>query len=169
MRRTHTTLARCLHWGVAALYVYGVAKQLDDVEELADAQLLFTEVVFAAVFLSVVTLRYAYMRRFETFSPARAPIGPARRRAARALPGLGYLCFVLLPASGLWIAWLFARGVERGPWQDAAVGLHELCADLSYVLIGLHVAAAVLSRCKREGVWDAMVPVWRERPEGEER
>ena len=78
MPRKHTPLARAFHWIVLVLYVYGVAKQLDDVSQLEDARLLVMETVFAVVFLSVVLARYAYMRRFETFAAARAPIDPRR-------------------------------------------------------------------------------------------
>ena len=109
------------------------------------------------------------MRRFETFAAARAPIDPRRKRLARAFHGVLYLCLILLPVSGLLIGALFAAGVEDGWMQAAAVGLHEFCADSSYVLIALHVAAALFSRFKGEGVWSSMVPLWRERPPGAAR
>ena len=44
-----------------------------------------------------------------------------------------------------------------------AIALHELSAFLSYITIGIHVAASLYSRYKGEGVWNAMVPVWQER------
>ena len=134
MQRQHTRIARAFHWSVLALYVYGVAKQLDDVSQLADGDLLLTETVFAAVFLLVVIARYGYMRRVPTFHAARTPIDPQRARLARAFHRLLYLCFVLLPASGLWIGALYAAGSQDGWWMDAAVGLHEFCADASYFL-----------------------------------
>lgn len=164
MQRQHTRIARAFHWSVLALYVYGVAKQLDDVSQLAEGDLLLTETVFAAVFLLVVIARYGYMRRVPTFHAARTPIDPQRARLARAFHRLLYICFALLPASGLWIGTLYAAGSQDGWWMDAAVGLHEFCADASYWLIALHVIAAVASRRKEEGVWTSMVPVWREPP-----
>ena len=164
MQRQHTRIARAFHWSVLALYVYGVAKQLDDVSQLAEGDLLLTETVFAAVFLLVVIARYGYMRRVPTFHAARTPIDPQRARLARAFHRLLYICFALLPASGLWIGTLYAAGSQDGWWMDAAVGLHEFCADVSYWLIALHVIAAVASRRKEEGVWTSMVPVWREPP-----
>ena len=39
--------------------------------------------------------------------------------------------------------------------------LHGLSADLSYLLIAIHVGAAIWSRIKGEGVWSSMVPVWK--------
>lgn len=164
MQRKHTRLARAFHWGVLALYIYGVAKQLDDVSQLADDRLLLTETVFAVVFLVVVLARYGYMRRFPTFHAARTPIEPQRARLARAFHQLLYLCFVLLPISGLCIGALYSAGSRDGWGMDAAVGLHEFCADASYWLIALHVIAAIASRLKLEGVWTSMVPVWREPP-----
>jgi hypothetical protein len=47
--------------------------------------------------------------------------------------------------------------------MDAAIGLHALSADLSYALIALHVAAALYSRVKGEGVWTSMIPVFTEK------
>ena len=46
--------------------------------------------------------------------------------------------------------------------QEAALGLHEFSAGLSYVLIAIHVSAAIYSRVKGEGVWSAMVPILKE-------
>jgi cytochrome b len=43
-----------------------------------------------------------------------------------------------------------------------AIALHEFSAFLSYVTIGIHVAASLYSRFKGEGVWNAMVPIWQE-------
>lgn len=74
-----------------------------------------------------------------------------------------YLCLVLLPLTGLAIAALFSQGIESGLAMDAAIGLHALSADLSYALIALHIAAALYSRVKGEGVWTSMIPVFTER------
>ena len=46
--------------------------------------------------------------------------------------------------------------------MNAAIGLHGFSADLSYALIAVHVAAALYSRVKGEGVWTSMVPVFTE-------
>ena len=47
--------------------------------------------------------------------------------------------------------------------MDVAIGLHGFSADLSYVLIAIHLVAALYSRIKGEGVWTSMVPVFTER------
>ena len=46
--------------------------------------------------------------------------------------------------------------------QDFALTVHEFSADLSYLLIAIHVGAALWSRIKGEGVWTSMVPIWKE-------
>ena len=46
--------------------------------------------------------------------------------------------------------------------MDVVLDLHGAVADLSYMLIFLHIAAAIYSRIKGEGVWSSMVPVLKE-------
>jgi len=43
-----------------------------------------------------------------------------------------------------------------------AIGLHEFSASLSYLVIITHIGASLYSRLKGEGIWNAMVPVWKE-------
>jgi len=168
MARSHTLLARSIHWGFIGLYVYGLSKQLDDLEDLEEPGLLEFEVAFAVLFLAVVVARYLYMRRFATFLGARTPPSPMHRCFARLVHLAMYGCLAMLPFSGLMIAGLYSAGFEDGLLQGFALGLHESCASLSYALIGLHVTAAILSRLKGQGVWSAMVPIWREAPGGEQ-
>ena len=66
----------------------------------------------------------------------------------------------MLPTTGLLIAAILNAGL---PGMAVAIALHELSAFLSYITIGIHVAASLYSRYKGEGVWNAMVPVWQER------
>ena len=108
-------------------------------------------------------IRYGYMRRFETFQGSVVPVHRYHKRFARIMHVAMYLCLVLLPVTGLAIAWLFTQGVgEDALTMNAAIGLHGFSADLSYALIAVHVAAALYSRVKGEGVWTSMVPVFTE-------
>lgn len=159
---THTFTGKSLHWGFIILYAYGIFKQIDEISELEDSGLLAFEVAFASLFLIIVLLRYFYMRRFETFLGSSEPIPAAHKFLAKSIHISIYLCLVMLPISGLMIAALFAQGVEDGPMQDLAITLHEFSADLSYILIAIHVGAALYSRIKGEGVWTSMVPIWKE-------
>lgn len=163
MGTKHTTLGKVLHWGFLVLYAYGIFKQIDDLSELEDTALLLFEIAFATLFLVIVMLRYAYMRRFETFQGATVPVSAVHKKSARAIHVAMYLCLALLPITGLAIAALYTQGVgEEALAMDMAIGLHGLSADLSYVLIVIHVLAALYSRVKGEGVWTSMVPVFTE-------
>ena len=71
-----------------------------------------------------------------------------------------YLCLVLLPVTGLLIAAMFTQGITDGPMQDSILDLHGFSADLSYILIAIHIGAALYSRIKGEGIWSSMVPLW---------
>ena len=170
MGRKHTTLGKVLHWGFLVLYAYGIFKQIDDLSELDDTALLLFEIAFATLFLVIVILRYAYMRRFETFQGATVPVSAVHKKSARAIHVAMYLCLALLPLTGLAIAALYTQGVgEEALAMDVAISLHGLSADLSYVLIVIHVLAALYSRVKGEGVWTSMVPVFTETGPSENR
>ena len=163
MSANHTLLGKVFHWAFVLLYAYGIFKQIDDLEQLEDAALLQFEILFASVFLLLVVIRYGYMRRFETFQGSVVPVHRYHKRFARIMHVAMYLCLVLLPVTGLAIAWLFTQGVgEDALTMNAAIGLHGFSADLSYALIVVHVAAALYSRVKGEGVWTSMVPVFTE-------
>ena len=170
MGRKHTTLGKVLHWGFLVLYAYGIFKQIDDLSELDATALLLFEIAFATLFLVIVILRYAYMRQFETFQGATVPVSAVHKKSARAIHVAMYLCLALLPLTGLAIAALYTQGVgEEALAMDVAIGLHGLSADLSYVLIVIHVLAALYSRVKGEGVWTSMVPVFTETGPSENR
>ena len=170
MGTKHTTLGKVLHWGFLVLYAYGIFKQIDDLSELEDTALLLFEIAFATLFLVIVILRYAYMRRFETFQGATVPVSAVHKKSARTIHVAMYLCLALLPLTGLAIAALYTQGVgEEALAMDVAIGLHGLSADLSYVLIVIHVLAALYSRVKDEGVWTSMVQVFTETGPSENR
>ena len=159
---SHTKVAKSIHWSFIILYCYGIFKQVDDISQLEDSGLLIFEVIFASVFLAIVIMRFFYMRRFDNFLGAQVPVHRVHRFIGKTVHISMYLCLVLLPLSGLIIAGLFNRGIKDGWMQEAALGLHEFSAGLSYVLIAIHVSAAIYSRVKGEGVWSAMVPILKE-------
>tara|TARA_B100001989_G_C24469779_1_gene428578 strand:+ start:89 stop:673 length:585 start_codon:yes stop_codon:yes gene_type:complete len=163
MEKSHTNLAKIIHWGFIILYTYGILKQIDELSQLEDTGLLIFEVIFASVFLLIVLIRYFYMSRFETFLGAHEPVPSMHKFLAKTIHSSMYLCLVLLPITGLIIAGLFAQGIKDGPLIDTVVGLHGFSADLSYLLIAIHVVAALYSRIKGEGVWSSMVPLWKEK------
>lgn len=73
---------------------------------------------------------------------------PLHRKVAKAVHLSIYFTLILLPLSGLAIAALVQQGRTSGLLPDLAVGLHELAASLSYLLILIHVTAAIYSRIK---------------------
>jgi len=164
VQTSHTLFARSIHWSFIVLYLYGLFKQIGELDELEDNGLLLFEILFATVFLVVVILRYSYMRRFKTFLGAREPIHIVHYYFARSLHKAMYVVFILLPLSGLLIAGLYTKGYQNEDelLMEAALGLHSLAAQASILLILAHIAAAIYSRIKGEGVWSSMVPILKE-------
>jgi len=165
MSESHTLLAKVIHWGFIILYGYGILKQIEDLEQLEDTGLLIFEVIFASVFLLIVIMRYFYMRRSETFQGATVPVPKMHKYLAKTVHSLMYLCLILLPITGLMIAGLYSQGYtdEDGFMLNSALEVHGISADMSYLLIVVHVGAALWSRIKGEGVWSSMVPILKEK------
>ncbi|MDG2199312.1 MAG: cytochrome b/b6 domain-containing protein [SAR324 cluster bacterium] len=159
---SHSLTSKFLHWGFTLLYAYGIVKQVNDISQLEDASLLEFEVIFAIVFLAIVILRYFYMRRFPTLIGAPENISKVYLLFARSIHVGMYFSLIMLPVSGLVIAFLFSLGFKDGLLQALAMGLHDFSASLSYWLIGIHILAAVYSRLKGEKIWHGMVPFWNE-------
>jgi|TARA_B100001758_G_scaffold192412_1_gene169557 cytochrome b561 len=155
----HSRLAKIIHWSFILLYVYGIVKQVDDISDLEDSKLLVFEVIFATVFLGIVIGRYFYMRKVETMHASTAPVHRVHKIIAKSVHSSMYVVLALLPLSGLAIAFLFNQGIQDGPMQLFALSVHEFAATASYVLIAIHVSAAIYSRIKGEGVWSSMVPI----------
>ena len=159
MSNTHTFLAKLIHWTFIPLYAYGIFKQVGDINELEDPALLNFEILFAIIFLVIVLLRYFYMKDTPTLLGAHDDVPKGHLFIARTVHQLVYFSLIMLPTTGLLIAAIVSletNGIEL------AVGLHEFSAFLSYVVIALHVGATLYSRFKGEGLWNAMVPIWKE-------
>ena len=159
MENSHTRLAKTIHWTFSVLYAYGIFKQVEDLEELEDASLLNFEIFFAIVFLVIVMLRFFYMKDAKTLLGAHEEMHKGHLFIAKTTHRLVYFSLIMLPTTGLLIAGILNAGL---PGMTLAIALHELSAFLSYITIGIHIAASLYSRYKGEGVWNAMVPVWRE-------
>ena len=159
MENSHTRLAKTIHWTFSILYAYGIFKQVEDLEELEDASLLNFEIFFAIVFLVIVMLRFFYMKDAKTLLGAHDEMHKGHLFIAKVTHRLVYISLIMLPTTGLLIAGILNAGI---PGIEIAIALHELSAFLSYITIGIHVAASLYSRYKGEGVWNAMVPIWHE-------
>ena len=156
---SHTTLAKFIHWTFTLLYAYGIFKQVDDLSELEDVSLLNFEILFATLFLIIVLIRYFYMKDTPTLLGANEDIPKGHLFIAKTVHRLVYFSLIMLPTTGLLIAGLFNLGIGG---VEVAILVHEFSAFLSYVVIALHVGASLYSRFKGEGLWNAMVPIWKE-------
>ena len=159
MINTHTFIAKLIHWTFIPLYAYGIFKQVDDLDQLNDASFLNFEILFATVFLIIVLLRYFYMKNTPTLLGANEELSKGHLFIAKTVHRLVYFSLIMLPTTGLLIAGLIY--LETGG-IEIAIALHEFSAFLSYVVIALHVGASLYSRFKGEGLWNAMVPIWKE-------
>ena len=159
MIKIHTFLAKLIHWTFIPLYAYGIFKQVDDLNQLEDTSLLNFEILFATVFLIVVLLRYFYMKDTPTLLGAHDELPKGHLFIAKTVHRMVYFSLIMLPMTGLVIAGIVSLDLGG---VEIAVAIHEFSADLSYVVIAVHVGATIYSRFKGEGLWNAMVPIWKE-------
>ena len=59
----YNAIAKSFHWGVVALFAYGVVKQVNNVRQLEDSALLRFETGFATLFLFILAIRYVYVTK----------------------------------------------------------------------------------------------------------
>jgi len=156
---SHTSLGKFIHWTFTLLYAYGIFKQVDDLNELEDPSLLNFEIIFAIIFLILVLVRYFYMKDTPVLLGAHEDMSKGHLFIAKSVHRLVYFSLIMLPTTGLLIAGLFNLGMGG---VEIAILIHEFSAFLSYLVIGLHIVASIYSRFKGEGLWNAMVPVWKE-------
>ncbi len=157
----HSIAAKTAHWGFLLVYIYALTKQLDEVEELEDFSLLQQEMVFAVIFLVLLFARFVFMQTTRpTALPGDTP--DQTRLLARIVHLAMYAGLALIAVSGLVIGGLYWSGIKSGGMMDAALLVHEIAVNTSYFLILGHVIAALFHRRKRDGIWNAMVPVWKE-------
>ena len=160
--RAHGRAAIVLHWGFIGVFVYALTKQLDEVEELEDISLLQTEMAFATVFLVLLISRFVYMR--STRPTALPSDTPRLTMLAAQSVHLGmYVSLSMIAVTGLVIGGLYWSGIKDGTGMEVTLVAHEFFVQASYLLILLHVSAAIYHRRKSDGIWSTMVPfIWKE-------
>ena len=73
-KKQYSFLAKFWHWGFVLLFIYGVAKQVDEIEQLEDKFFFQFEIIFALLFLFLLVIRFVYMSRTqETSLPEDTP------------------------------------------------------------------------------------------------
>jgi len=157
-----SSIAKFMHWGFVLLFIYGLLKQIDELNQLEDKALLQFEVIFATVFVLLLLIRFIYMKTTQKSSlPDSTP--KSQLLAARVVHYGMYACLALIPLTGLLIGLLFWLGFEDGFLINTVVEVHEFSVSIIYWLIGLHILAAIFHRLKNDGVWSSMVPFLREK------
>ena len=150
-------LAKIFHWGVMAVFIYGIAKQVGEVSDLHNRALLIFEMKFAAAFLALLAVRYLYMTKTQTTSLPNDTPRWQKRMAFFAHQAM-YISLAAIAITGLGIGLLFMMGFTEGMMISAVVELHGITVTVSYALIALHVSAALFHRFQEDGVWSSMVP-----------
>ena len=157
-----SSIAKFIHWGFVLLFIYGLLKQIDELNQLEDKALLQFEVIFATVFVLLLLIRFIYMKTTQKSSlPDSTP--KSQLLAARVVHYGMYACLALIPLTGLLIGLLFWLGFEDGFLINTVVEVHEFSVSVIYWLIGLHILAAIFHRLKNDGVWSSMVPFLKEK------
>jgi len=157
-----SSIAKFMHWGFVLLFIYGLLKQIDELNQLEDKALLQFEVIFATVFVLLILIRFIYMKTTQKSSlPDSTP--KSQLLAARVVHYGMYACLALIPLTGLLIGLLFWLGFEDGFLINTVVEVHEFSVSVIYWLIGLHILAAIFHRLKNDGVWSSMVPFLKEK------
>ena len=161
IKNSFSSTAKFMHWGFVLLFIYGLLKQIDELNQLKDEALLKFELIFAVIFILLLLIRFVYMRTTQKTSlPQSTP--RSQVIAAKVVHSGMYICLALIPLTGLLIGLLFWLGLEDGFLINLVVGSHELVVSLIYWLIGLHILAASYHRLKKDGVWSSMVPFFKE-------
>lgn len=154
---SHGPITKILHWGSAVLLGYGYLKDLDDVQQLADAALLRSEIAFAAGVGVLFALRFAWTHAVAgaTRLPPQAPRW--EHRASR-LVHLGLYAAVFgIVLTGLGIGLGYSIPLLGGLFLTAMLGLHEVALGLFPILLVLHVGGALWHRLiRRDGVLASM-------------
>lgn len=158
MAKPHSIIAKIIHWGWVAFFIYAYSKGLDSTEDLHQTGLLAFEMIFAIVFLVLLAARFTFMH-FTT--PTSLPKDtPQITKTLAKLGHIGvYASMVLIALSGMGIGGVFyMNGHGEGLLMNIATGFHDLSISFGLGMIALHIGASVGHRILGDGVWSSMVP-----------
>tara|TARA_B100000886_G_C20377260_1_gene472323 strand:- start:97 stop:603 length:507 start_codon:yes stop_codon:yes gene_type:complete len=158
----YSKLGKFFHWGFVILFVYGVAKQVDNINQLNDNTFFRFEILFALIFLVLLLIRIIYMKKTQKTSlPKDTP--KLQKKAAKIVHNGMYILLAGTVLSGLLIGFLFWMDLNDSFLINITITIHELIINLLYFLIGIHILAATYHRLKNDGVWSSMVPFFKEK------
>jgi len=158
----YTRIAKLLHWGFVILFVYGVAKQVDDINQLEDIAFFRFEIIFALIFLFLLIIRFIYMKTTQK-SSIPENTSKLQKITAKIIHNGMYLLMGGTVLSGLLIGFLYWLHFKNGFLIEIIIDIHELVINLLYWFIGIHIFAAIYHRLKKDGVWSSMVPFLKEK------
>ena len=158
----YSNLAKLFHWGFVVLFVYGVAKQVNNIDQLEDIIFFRFEIVFASIFLILLMIRIIYMKTTQKTSiPENTP--RIQKIAAKIIHNGMYGLLACTVLSGLFIGILFWFEIKKGLLIEISIFVHETTINFLYWFIVIHIIAATYHRLKKDGVWSSMVPFIREK------
>jgi cytochrome b561 len=161
-KKNYSLFAKFWHWGFVLLFVYGVAKQVDDIKQLEDKFFFQFEIIFALLFLFLLVIRFVYMNKTqETSLPD--DTSKFQKIAARSVHLGMYITLAGTAITGLLIGLFYWLDFKGGLLIDLLTAIHSFVVNALYWLIGIHIIAAVYHRLKKDGVWSSMVPFFREK------
>ena len=161
-KKQYSFLAKFWHWGFVLLFIYGVAKQVDEIEQLEDKFFFQFEIVFALLFFFLLIIRFVYMNKTqETSLPD--DTSSFQQIAARSVHLGMYTTLAGTAITGLLIGLFYWLGFKDGLLIDLLTVIHSFVVNLLYWLIGIHIVAAVYHRLRKDNVWSSMVPFLKEK------
>lgn len=153
----YSLLAKLFHWGFVILFVYGVAKQVEDISQLKDSSFFRFEIIFALFFLFLLIIRFIYMKKTQK-SSIPEETSKVQKIIAKIVHNGMYILMIGTVLSGILIGYLFWVGFQNGFLINLIISIHEFIINLLYWFIGIHIFAAIFHRFKRDGVWSSMTP-----------
>jgi len=161
-KNQYSLFAKFWHWGFVLLFIYGVAKQVNEIEQLEDQFFFQFEIVFALLFLFLLAIRFVYMSKTqETSLPD--DTSKIQKIAARTVHLGMYTTLAGTAITGLSIGLFYWLGFRQGLFIDFLTAIHSFVVNIVYWLVGIHIVAAIYHRLKKDGVWNSMVPFFREK------
>ena len=159
--KRYSILAKIFHWGFVFVFAYGIFKQVDELEQLSDDSLLRFELAFATVFALMLIVRFVYMKNTQT-SALPSNTSKLQKTAAKIVHNGMYACLASIVTSGILIGMLYWANFKSGFVIESVISVHELSFTVIYGLIAIHIIAAIYHRFLQDGVWNSMVPIWKE-------
>ena len=161
-KKQFSLFAKFWHWGFVLLFIYGVAKQVNEIEQLEDQFFFQFEIIFAVIFLFLLSIRFVYMNKTqETSLPD--DTSKIQKIAARTVHLGMYTTLAGTAITGLSIGLFYWLGFRQGLFIDFLTAIHSFVVNTVYWLVGIHIVAAIYHRLKKDGVWSSMVPFFREK------